>query len=108
MAVGIEGDRLLIDVGIDIVEAPVAEALALEPASQTRILVSGGVQTGGRVIDGPEDSQLGLELFDDRQRRALELESADPTAQVIDLDHVLVHKSSLLGLAALWPPHLRV
>src|SRR5207245_1810792 len=64
---------------------------SLQPA----VFVSGRKQPRSRLVNRLEDPKLGFELLDDDDRSALELELRDPAAQLIDLEQVFVHDSSV-------------
>src|SRR5205085_4118539 len=66
-----------------------------EARLQPAVLLAVGIERLRRVVDRLEDSKLGLQLLDDGDRRALELQLCDPAAQIVDLEHVLVHAFSV-------------
>src|ERR1700693_4343811 len=95
VAVRLERNRLLIHVEIDVLERPGAELAVAKAGLEPAVRLTGGEERRCRVIDRSQDSELGFEFLDDRDRGALELELGDPATQFVDLQHVLVHASSL-------------
>jgi hypothetical protein len=95
MAVGLEGNRLFVDIEIDVLERPVAQLAITKAGLQPAVGLAGGEERRCRLIDRSEDSQLRFQFLDNRDRSAFELELGDPAAQFVDLQHVFVHAASL-------------
>src|SRR5438067_11607001 len=95
VAFRLESHRLLVDIGVDVVEGPVAELALTETGSQPAVALADRKQPSRRVIDRLENPQLRFQLLDDGERRPLRLQLRDPAAQIVDLEHVLVHETSL-------------
>src|ERR1700682_3614483 len=62
------------------------------------ISLSSGEESGGRLVGRPEDPKLSFELLDDDDGGILELQFRDPAAQIVDLEQVFVHPSSLFKI----------
>src|SRR5437868_6577793 len=95
VAIGLESNRLVVDIGVDIVKAPVPELALIETGLQPPVVLPGRKQRSSGVVDRLENPELRFQLLDDDERRPLELQRCDPSAQIVDLEHVLVHGLSL-------------
>src|SRR3982074_547452 len=95
LAIGLDGNRLLVDVEVDVLEGPDAELAFPEAGLQPAIPLTSPKPPGGGLVDRLQDPKLGFEFLDDDHRSALELQFRDPAAQIVDLEQVFVHGSSL-------------
>src|SRR5207302_5628775 len=62
LAVGLEGDRLLVDVEVHVLEGPAAELAFPEAVLQPAILLASRKQPGGGLVDRLQDPKLGFEF----------------------------------------------
>src|ERR1700693_6121437 len=76
VAVRLERNRLLIHVEIDVLERPGAELAVAKAGLEPAVRLTGGEERRCRVIDRSQDSELGFEFLDDRDRGALRSELA--------------------------------
>src|SRR5437763_1199630 len=100
LAIWFEGDRLLIDIGVDGVEGPITKLLIAQPGMEALIALAGSEEASSRIVDRFQDAELRFQLLDDRDGRPLELQLGDAATQIADLNLVLVHETSLFGVAA--------
>src|SRR2546426_9927204 len=95
VTVRLEGNGLLVDIEIDIVKRPASQLALAKGGLQPAVFVSGRKQPRRRLVNRLEYPKLKFELLDDDDRSALELQLRDPAAQIVDLEHVFVHGSSV-------------